>query len=63
MRACGPELKSKWDAICTPVEMLDPDGRHRKTPSADLDGIFRIIPSIPLKKAEPVKQWLADDPC
>ena len=27
--------------------------------AADLQGIFRIIQSIPSKKAEPVKQWLA----
>ena len=27
---------------------------------ADLQGIFRIIQSIPSKKAEPVKQWLAN---
>ena len=29
------------------------------TDVADLQGIFRIIQSIPSKKAEPVKQWLA----
>ena len=28
------------------------------TDVADLQGIFRIIQSIPSKKAEPVKQWL-----
>ena len=26
-----PELKSKWGTICPPVEMLAPDGKHRKT--------------------------------
>ena len=26
-----PELKSKWGTICTPVEMLAPDGKRRKT--------------------------------
>ena len=54
-----PDLKSKWGTICPPVEMLAPDGKHRKTQAADLQGIFRIIQSIPSKKAEPVKQWLA----
>ena len=54
------ELKSKWGTICTPVEMLAPDGKHRKTQAADLEGIFRIIQAIPSKKAEPVKQWLAE---
>ena len=38
-----PELKSKWGTICTPVEMLAPDGKRRKTHAADLKGIFRII--------------------
>ena len=55
-----PELKSKWGTICPPVEMLAPDGKKRKTQAADLEGIFRIIQSIPSKKAEPVRQWLAE---
>ncbi|MBQ4206325.1 MAG: hypothetical protein II662_06685 [Bacteroidales bacterium] len=55
-----PELKSKWGTICPPVEMMAPDGKHRKTQAADLEGIFRLIQSIPSKKAEPVKQWLAE---
>ena len=60
MRARDPELNSKWGTICTPVEMLAPDGKRRKTHAADLEGIFRIIQAIPSKKAEPVKKWLAD---
>lgn len=55
-----PELKSKWGTICPPVEMVAPDGKRRKTQAADLEGIFRIIQSIPSKKAEPVKRWLAE---
>ena len=55
-----PELKSKWGTICPPVEMLAPDSKRRKTQAADLEGIFRIIQAIPSKKAEPVKQWLAE---
>ena len=55
-----PELKSKWGTICPPVEMLAPDGKRCKTQAADLEGIFRIIQAIPSKKAEPVKQWLAE---
>ena len=57
---CCPELNSKWGTICTPVEMLAPDGKRRKTQAADLEGIFRLIQSIPSKKAEPVKAWLAE---
>lgn len=60
MRARDSELNVKWGTICTPVEMLAPDGKRRKIQAADLQGIFRIIESIPSKKAEPVRQWLAE---
>ena len=56
MRARDPELNSKWGTICTPVEMRAFDGKRRKVQAADLQGIFRLIQSIPSKKAEPVKQ-------
>ena len=59
MRARDSELDSKWGTICTPVEMRAFDGKRRKVQAADLQGIFRLIQSIPSKKAEPVKQWLA----
>ena len=59
MRARDLELDSKWGTICTPVEMRAFDGKRRKVQAADLQGIFRLIQSIPSKKAEPVKQWLA----
>ena len=36
------------------------DGKFYKTQAADLEGVFRIIESIPSKKAEPVRQWLAE---
>ncbi len=55
-----PELNSRWGTICTPTEMRASDGKVYKTQAADLEGIFRIIQSIPSKKAEPVKQWLAE---
>ncbi|MBU0578889.1 Bro-N domain-containing protein [Patescibacteria group bacterium] len=35
------------------------DGKMRNTDCADIEGIFRIIQSIPSKKAEPFKRWLA----
>ena len=59
LRARDSELNSKWGTICTPVEMRAFDGKRRKVQAADLQGIFRLIQSIPSKKAEPVKQWLA----
>ncbi len=59
MRARDPELSAKWGTICTPVGMLAPDGKHRKTMAANIEGMLRIIQSIPSKKAEPFKQWMA----
>ena len=55
-----PELKSRWGTICPPTRMKAADGKFYKTQAADLKGIFRIIQSIPSKKAEPVKKWLAE---
>ena len=55
MRARDPELSAKWGTICTPVEMIAPDGKPHKTSAANLEGMFRLIQSIPSKKAEPFK--------
>ena len=60
MRLRDPELNSRWGTICTPTEMTAADGKNYKTQAADLEGIFRIIQSIPSKKAEPIKQWLSE---
>ena len=60
MRARDPELDFKWGTICTPVRMRAADGKTRQVQAADLENIFRIIQSVPSKKAEPVKQWLAN---
>jgi hypothetical protein len=35
------------------------DGKMRQTDVADIEAIFRLIQSIPSKKAEPIKLWLA----
>lgn len=42
------------------LKMKAPDGRMRETDVADMQGIFRIIQSIPSPKAEPFKMWLAE---
>lgn len=60
MRTRDPELNSRWGTICTPTEMTAADGKNYKTQAAYLEGIFRIIQSIPSKKAEPIKQWLSE---
>ena len=59
MRIRDPELSVNWGTICTPVRFVSKDGKLRQEISAGLDGIFRIIQSIPSPKAEPFKQWLA----
>lgn len=53
------ELKSNWGTICTPVEMIAADGKKRKIQAANVEGLLRIIQSIPSPKAEPFKRWLA----
>ena len=55
-----PELKAKWGTICPPVRMVAPDGKKRMTQAATMKGILRIVQSIPSRKAEPLKQWLAE---
>ena len=45
---------------CHALKLLAADGKRRLTDVADLQGIFRIIQSIPSKKAEPFKLWLAN---
>lgn len=59
MRARDKELESKWGTICTPLQMLAPDGKMRKTQAANIEGILRIVQSITSPKAEPFKVWLA----
>jgi hypothetical protein len=41
------------------LKLLSPDGKLRKTDCANTETVFRIIQSIPSKKAEPFKRWLA----
>ncbi len=44
---------------CNQLKLPSSDGKKYNTDVADLQGVFRIIQSVPSKKAEPVKQWLA----
>lgn len=45
--------------IIVHLKMNAPDGKMRSTDCANTESIFRIIQSIPSKKAEPFKRWLA----
>ena len=44
---------------CVQLKLMSSDGKEYETDCADTEGIFRIIQSIPSKKAEPFKRWLA----
>ena len=44
---------------CYQLKLESADGKKYKTDVADIKTIFRIIQSVPSKKAEPIKQWLA----
>ena len=45
---------------CNQLKMASPgDGKRYLTDVADAEQLFRLIQSIPSKKAEPVKQWMA----
>jgi hypothetical protein len=44
---------------CNQLKMLAPDGKMRETDVGDAEQILRLIQSIPSKKAEPFKLWLA----
>ena len=45
---------------CYQLKMLAPDGKMRSTDVADTEQLFRLIQSIPSKKAEPFKRWMAE---
>lgn len=44
---------------CHQLKLKAQDGKYRLTDVVDIEGMFRIIESIPSKNAEPIKQWLA----
>ena len=58
MRRREPELAKGWGQIVHPLVVRTPGGPQKEN-FANLEGVFRIIESIPSKKAEPFKRWLA----
>jgi hypothetical protein len=44
---------------CYQLKMEAPDGKMRLTDVADTEQVLRLVQSIPSKKAEPFKMWLA----
>ena len=59
MRSRDAELNARWGTICTLTSMTAADGKRYRTTAANIEGVLRIIQSIPSPKAEPLKQWLA----
>ncbi|MBQ8132112.1 MAG: phage antirepressor protein [Bacilli bacterium] len=51
----GSEVSEKIGQL----KLKSQDGKYRMTDVVDIEGMFRIIESIPSKNAEPIKQWLA----
>ncbi|MFH1287063.1 MAG: Bro-N domain-containing protein [Candidatus Magasanikbacteria bacterium] len=51
-------ISEGWGQIATPL-VLETKGGPQKVNCAHVEDIFRIIQSIPSKKAEPFKLWLA----
>lgn len=53
------EEKIQLSTICRQLKLESSDGKKYETDCANTEGIFRIIQSIPSRKAEPFKRWLA----
>ena len=59
MKVRDKELAKGWGQIVTPLAYQTIGGKQ-KINFADLSGTLRLIQSVPSKKAEPVKRWLAE---
>ena len=53
------EEGNETETNCHQLKLKAQDGKYRMTDVCDIEGMFRIIESIPSKNAEPIKQWLA----
>ena len=54
------EERSQLSTICRQLKLESSDGKMYNTDVADIQGIFRIIQSVPSPKADPFKMWLAE---
>jgi hypothetical protein len=53
------EEGSEVVTFCHGLKLKASDGKNYETDCANIQGVFRIIQSIPSPKAEPFKRWLA----
>ena len=54
------EEGSEVVTFCHGLKLKAADGKMRESDVTDMQGIFRIIQSVPSPKAEPFKMWLAE---
>jgi len=54
------EEGSEVVSVTNQLKLIAPDGKMRLTDVIDTEQVFRIIQTIPSKKAEPFKLWLAE---
>lgn len=54
------EERNELSTFCRQLKLKSTDGKSYKTDVADMQGIFRIIQSVPSPKAEPFKMWLTE---
>ncbi|MEK7592501.1 MAG: BRO family protein [Patescibacteria group bacterium] len=59
LRKRDSELGNYIGTNCPQVEMVLHNGKNRRILAGNPEHLFRIIQSIPSKKAEPIKLWLA----
>ena len=50
---------SELATTCSQLKLQAANGKYYNTDVIDIEGMFRLIESIPSKKAEPIKLWLA----
>ena len=53
------EENFETSSITRQLKLRAQDGKYRLTDVVDIEGMFRIIESVPSKNAEPIKVWLA----
>lgn len=58
LRKRDSELAKGWGQIATPLR-LETSGGAQQVNCANMEGVLRVIQSIPSAKAEPFKRWLA----
>lgn len=59
LRTIDPGLKESWSDLVTTLPFLTATRGIQRMAFINIEGIFRLMQSIPTKKVEPFKRWLA----